>query len=523
MLNTLFSLLEVLVVLVPMLLAIAFMTIIERKQLAAMQRRTGPNIVGIKHNNLKNLIQIKRFLHSSSDYNNEIIRTLYTNRIAPVKLFDSEVIETCYNFTSTKQRVLFFKKFEDKGGVYLIQFKEDSSIYYIGTTKNFKKRLNAHLKTTVKDKFHLFANLLGWNKFKFSIVEVCDINNQKNRENYYLQKYLPLLNTVFKSNFSDSQISETLYSKLKTKQKNLKYENKYIGISVFVYSYNNDKISNNYIKYNSINTLSKEINVARETIKLYLNANVPYKNHLFYNEAIYDFDLTNNLVCKAKKGLDLNRTVPKKILVYSVSAEMLKFDSKEAAARFLNVKAITITNHVDKWIKGGINGYYLFSRELNDIEKDKLIELSNSRKTNNCEVWVYEANNLESIYGTFNSMQKAADHFNIDYRSVLRHLDTNKATLKKDKLVLFYSKKLTLEHIKNIKVAKIKNETVKLWIYKQIDNKLSRKLVLINDNQPTFNSKYIAAKQLKISHKTISKYLDTNKSYNNLFFYSKKI
>src|SRR5690348_17626474 len=110
MLNTLFSLLEVLVVLVPMLLAIAFMTIIERKQLAAMQRRTGPNIVGIKHNNLKNLIQIKRFLHSSSDYNNEIIRTLYTNRIAPVKLFDSEVIETCYNFTSTKQRVLFFKK-----------------------------------------------------------------------------------------------------------------------------------------------------------------------------------------------------------------------------------------------------------------------------------------------------------------------------------------------------------------------------------------------------------------------------
>lgn len=47
MLNTLFSLLEVLLVLVPMLLAIAFMTLIERKQLAAHQRRTGPNLVGI--------------------------------------------------------------------------------------------------------------------------------------------------------------------------------------------------------------------------------------------------------------------------------------------------------------------------------------------------------------------------------------------------------------------------------------------------------------------------------------------
>ena len=106
-------------------------------------------------------------------------------------------------------------------------------------------------------------------------------------------------------------------------------------------------------------------------------------------------------------------------------------------------------------------------------------------------------------------MQKAADHFNIDYRSILNHLDTNKATLKNDKLVLFYSKKLTLEDIKSIKVEKFKNETIKLWIYKQINNKL----VLINNNQPTFNSKYIAAKELKISHKTITKYLDTNKSY----------
>jgi len=46
MISVLYSLLEVLVVLVPILLAIAFMTIIERKQLAAMQRRVGPNTVG---------------------------------------------------------------------------------------------------------------------------------------------------------------------------------------------------------------------------------------------------------------------------------------------------------------------------------------------------------------------------------------------------------------------------------------------------------------------------------------------
>lgn len=46
MLSVLYSLLEVLIVLVPILLSVAFMTIIERKVLASMQRRVGPNKVG---------------------------------------------------------------------------------------------------------------------------------------------------------------------------------------------------------------------------------------------------------------------------------------------------------------------------------------------------------------------------------------------------------------------------------------------------------------------------------------------
>ena len=38
---------NVIIIILPVLLAVAFMTIIERKQLAAMQRRVGPNTVGI--------------------------------------------------------------------------------------------------------------------------------------------------------------------------------------------------------------------------------------------------------------------------------------------------------------------------------------------------------------------------------------------------------------------------------------------------------------------------------------------
>jgi NADH-ubiquinone oxidoreductase chain 1 len=44
--NLLFSLIDVLFIIVPILMAIAFMTILERKQLAAHQRRVGPDTVG---------------------------------------------------------------------------------------------------------------------------------------------------------------------------------------------------------------------------------------------------------------------------------------------------------------------------------------------------------------------------------------------------------------------------------------------------------------------------------------------
>lgn len=43
---TLVSIIEVLIVTVPVLLSVAFLTVAERKTMASMQRRLGPNIVG---------------------------------------------------------------------------------------------------------------------------------------------------------------------------------------------------------------------------------------------------------------------------------------------------------------------------------------------------------------------------------------------------------------------------------------------------------------------------------------------
>ena len=47
MLATLFILLKILSIVVPLLISVAYLTLAERKLMASMQRRKGPNVVGL--------------------------------------------------------------------------------------------------------------------------------------------------------------------------------------------------------------------------------------------------------------------------------------------------------------------------------------------------------------------------------------------------------------------------------------------------------------------------------------------
>lgn len=117
-------------------------------------------------------------------------------------------------------------------------------------------------------------------------------------------------------------------------------------------------------------------------------------------------------------GLNLNHNLPKKIWMYFIESNGTvvkpELESKTAVAKLLDVQYLVITNHLDKLIKGGINGYYLFTHdylfthELSSLDLVKLIELSSLRKTRNCTVWAYNAITLELITNSFSSLQKAA-------------------------------------------------------------------------------------------------------------------
>lgn len=147
----------------------------------------------------------------------------------------------------------------------MFTYKSDSNIYYIGRAKDFQKRFKAHLNINLKDRFHVFANAVGWDKFEFSVIEICSLDMHQERENYYLQKYLPLLNTIFKSNLSDTQTFDSIYEILKLRQLDSNFDNKYKGISIYLYEYVNGQLSTNYIAFKSINQLSKHLSISRET------------------------------------------------------------------------------------------------------------------------------------------------------------------------------------------------------------------------------------------------------------------
>lgn len=73
MIPTIMSLLEVVLVLVPALLAVAYVTVAERKTMASMQRRLGPNVVGQQNSNYT----FKRLYSSDSSKYANAINALY--------------------------------------------------------------------------------------------------------------------------------------------------------------------------------------------------------------------------------------------------------------------------------------------------------------------------------------------------------------------------------------------------------------------------------------------------------------
>lgn len=90
---------------------------------------------------------------------------LYLNRKAPIKPFEEKLVCVCKDLLSSTALNTFFKGLKDKGGIYLFTYKSNPNIFYIGRAKDLQNRFKAHLNINLKDRFHVFANAVGWDKF----------------------------------------------------------------------------------------------------------------------------------------------------------------------------------------------------------------------------------------------------------------------------------------------------------------------------------------------------------------------
>ncbi|PQE31508.1 LAGLIDADG endonuclease (mitochondrion) protein [Rutstroemia sp. NJR-2017a WRK4] len=226
-LPTLISVIEVLLVTVPVLLTVAYVTVAERKTMASMQRRLGPNAVD----------------------------ALYKNRKAPIKPFKENVVSVCKDLLSSTALSTFFNDFKGKGGIYMFTFKNNPNIFYIGRAKNFQKRFKSHLNIKLIDRFHTFANTIDY----FDVDYRSILNHLDTKLATIKGGKLVLL-------FSH-ELTKAEKESLLNNVQNAVNET----VSVWVYKKVNNKfilLNNNKPTYISKLEASKQLNMSTKTIKL---------------------------------------------------------------------------------------------------------------------------------------------------------------------------------------------------------------------------------------------------------------
>lgn len=99
---------------------------------------------------------------------NRIIEKILKYRNArfgtPLKEFTDKKIITCMDISDKFKRLAFLKEIGNQSGIYIIQYKKNPLIYYIGQSGKLKYRLVSHQRpsfSSLKDKLHVLANLVG--------------------------------------------------------------------------------------------------------------------------------------------------------------------------------------------------------------------------------------------------------------------------------------------------------------------------------------------------------------------------
>lgn len=115
----------------------------------------------------------------------------------------SGAVDHCRSFNPKQAQIAleFRKKWKGVSGIYKITFLPFRLFTYYGSSKNLGERLKYHYFNTPKQSsfLGLFLNIFGWEMFSVTIVELVPVNKLREREDWYLKTFMPLLNILMTS------------------------------------------------------------------------------------------------------------------------------------------------------------------------------------------------------------------------------------------------------------------------------------------------------------------------------------
>lgn len=247
-----------------------------------------------------------------------LARSIYKKADLKIKYKKHIAIDHCHNFAEEQSK--FRKKWRNQCGIYKITCLLDKRFYYYGSSLNLGERLKYHYYTSPKDPYKLgfFLKTAKWENFSVSIIELCDPKDLANRENYYLQKYRPLLNILYSSEEmlrvkshseeTKKQISNTLAGKTHSVETKLKMSLSHKGNNnvfynkslpkatldaaalvnsdpVWVY-YEDSKELFNKTPISSKRQTAKAIGISYKSVIKYLDSGKPFKGYLLYSKPL---------------------------------------------------------------------------------------------------------------------------------------------------------------------------------------------------------------------------------------------
>lgn len=149
--------------------------------------------------------QLDKLDHQSLPFGKEKVVELFLKDISIIKTSPVKTIKDCLDFANEDSRLMIRKSFWGVPGIYMIKYKFDDRLFYIGRAVNLSVRLRDHFirSRQYTNRLGRFITAVGWENLSVHILEVCSEEEVEAKENNYIKEYLPTLNGKFSSSYSN--------------------------------------------------------------------------------------------------------------------------------------------------------------------------------------------------------------------------------------------------------------------------------------------------------------------------------